>query len=125
MKIKVLRETGEEILIDTTRDAVAILLSPTEREKLSDVAKVQNTMLQIIQIYGGSILAARKGRGNRENTKVADALETMPQKRPSGVHVLLSRARKTETMAANPSSATAISAMDGRMLAGSIGSTPQ
>ena len=47
MKIKVLRENGEEILLDTTRDAVAILLTPHEREKLSDVAKVQNTMLQV------------------------------------------------------------------------------
>ena len=47
MKIKVLRESGEEILIDTTRDAVAILLSPRERESLADVAKIQDTMLQI------------------------------------------------------------------------------
>ncbi len=47
MKVKVLRESGEEILIDTTRDAVAILLSPQERQALADVAKIQNTMLQV------------------------------------------------------------------------------
>lgn len=47
MKIKVLRESGEEILIDTTRDAVALLMSPKERQSLSDITKVQNTMLQV------------------------------------------------------------------------------
>ena len=47
MKIKVLRENGEDILIDTTRDAVAILLSDNERAALADVSKIQNTMLQI------------------------------------------------------------------------------
>lgn len=47
MKLKVLLESGEEILIDTTRDAVAILLSDTERQNLADIAKVKNTMLVV------------------------------------------------------------------------------
>jgi hypothetical protein len=47
MKIKVMRENGEELLIDTTRDAVAILMSDHERQNLADVAKIQNTMLQV------------------------------------------------------------------------------
>lgn len=47
MKIKALLKNGEEVLLDTTRDAVAILMSPTERENLSDIAKVKDTMLQL------------------------------------------------------------------------------
>ena len=47
MKIKVMRQSGEELLIDTTSDAVVILMTPKERESLADIAQIQNTMLQV------------------------------------------------------------------------------
>ena len=62
MKIKAMREDGTELLLDSTRDAIAILMSPKERENLSNIAQVKEALqYDIDAVYFGDDWGKQSG----------------------------------------------------------------